>query len=188
MKEISVRDKRRIFKIRQMILQGTPGEKQAAKNQLDKLLKSLELTYEDLEEMNKENKSFEIFFHSENNLPFEERLLYQIMRIIIKDENKFVKVLNSSYFHSKHKKIVINDVDELTAIEIKNQYDYFYSFLRDDLNDCYVAFLLKNNLLFDDKTDKKSEKKMSLEKIKKIQNIADSFDENIYHKQIKKGS
>lgn len=110
--------RKRIAKINELANRGVDGEKDAAKTQLEKLLKKYNINPQEVDEITKK----EYFFKYANNL--DKDLFFQLLYYFFKESHFQV------YLHTFRKREISVKLDYLDYITISCAYEYFKRHMR----------------------------------------------------------
>lgn len=160
----------RILKLHKLVEQGIGGEKENAQKILDKLLKKHGLT---LSEINDCEEWFTINFKNR----FEKRLIIQIIS----------KVTNIKTIRAYAEKNQINlKVNKADFAEILVMFSVYRKALEKEFQNIYIAFVCKQNIFSDCKSDDDSTNVEDMIDISKLLNLTELIDRVDVHKLIEK--
>lgn len=147
-------------KIKALVDRGVRGEKQAAENMLNALLKKHNISIEEIEG----DKIEPYYFNLKND---EHELWYQIVKhvnYLIKCYGEFPEKL------IKDHRLGGNYMIECSAsnyVEIEAKYSFYNKLYKEELEVFFSAFLMANNLLVDNPNINQDISELSIEEFKK---------------------
>ena len=166
------REQRLLKKLKIMSEQGFAGEKEAAKNLLDKMMKKLGITSSDLEIEEEKFYSFKI-----HKGKMFDKLFWQVVSSVT-DLNKVKYIQPSTY---EYELLLKPEV----AVELKAKYEFYSNALKEDLEIFLSAFIHLHNLY--PTVSVKGAKVVQEDKnYKKIQKMAFGMEKHQFLKQIEK--
>lgn len=159
-------------KLKALSEQGVGGEKINAQKMLAAIMKKHNLTIEDIEGEKKEFAYFKVGV-------LQSMIWAQVVSSVI--GAKF-----DTYVSKKKRGYRIIKVTAFQAVEIQFRYDFYWKLFKEELQVFKAAFIAKNNIYHpgSDKLDIDDISKEEYERLKRVQEMADSIKQGQLLKQI----
>lgn len=142
----------------------TEGERQAAQNRLDHLLKKYDLTLDQIIEQKEKKVTVKFDFDS----PFEQTLLFQILFMVL--DVGTISYGDRSWregYTRKSRKYIWIELSSLQYVEVSSLYSHYRKALKRDLDEFVSAFIYQNHLVRDHAEDHE----MSKEELERLHRV-----------------
>ena len=122
----------------------TPGEKQAAKSMLDRLMEKYGVTFEEIRETVKEPLNIHVFSYSN---PYEKKLMFQVLfKVTSTSSLSFWSSSPYSRSNKNSKNSIWIEITETQNSRAVNLYEFYRKELHKELENMTTAFIAKNRI------------------------------------------